>query len=1319
MGTLALLMVLAGGSALDAAEVARAQPLVLDADGDGLPESWETAYQLDDTDPTDDMGEQGDPDMDGITNVEEWRAGTHPRGVYTEYFAEGAMGPILDTRLAVVNADAARTAVVLVRFLAAAGQTVSRLEHVPPLSRRTVDARDVAGIASEFSIEITSSLPVVAERTMEWSGGSGDAHAEGSTSAAERRWFFAEGATHSGFRLFFLISNPGDMPATVGVDYLFPDGAPLHRTHVIAPRSRFTIWANQEHPRLAAAEVSTRFSADVPIVVERAMYTVGPDGRLLAGHAAIGTPEPQPTWYFAEGATGTFFNTFLLLMNPTGHATQVEVVFLRPEGAPVRRTYTVGAQQRYTVWVNHAAPELSATAVGLAVRSLDGTPIVAERAMWWPGDGRGFRASHVTAGLPEASPVWAFAGGESRAGEQDATFVLLANVGDEDATVRVSLLPEDGLPLIHALEVPADSRTNVDVAAVFPAAGGTRYGVLIEALTPGARLVAERSHYVTANGVTFAAGTSTRGRNPRRLLAPPLMRRLARGSAATLYEDVVAAETLAGLDAESSAPGIAAVSIVDGRGVRVSPQPGASGWVTVTLTATGVDGTRETQRFRVKVGDAATSEHTITLSGPATFSLPALGDAAASPEVTTIENIGPTTITGIELFEQGRDWSTVDRILASATAGLTTPDERAHALWHFARTHHVPWWSATINTDLHDPVVVFNGFGYVFCDDISSALGLLFERAGMPARMWNLGVDRHTVVEAYYDGDWHMFDASLDGLFLERDNRTVAGVEDIIADPGLVSRGGWRQDFAYGIWTTPGHFSYPASVLTREGRRMGLTLRPGERLTLSPAVRTGLRYADGSLVSPAGLEPPVLGGGVLASRLDGRQPDALERLRQAHGVAASARGLVRTATVGTATFEVATPWPVVGGQLRATVEPGGPGETVTIDVTASGTGFDFDWSELVSGRFRVPGLHVADGNLRTFTPEHYGPAVHNGPGSTPGYIEYRLSPLRQPGARTRLAGSFYRASASDIVAVQVSADGVRWDTAWIMAPVGGAVLSVDLTEALAACDPCGVRLLVQGTSAPATAGFDALSLEGVEPFGWTPVWSAPSDALVGTTTVEVPLGSLVNSYDGAMVFAYHVRVRLSGSSPVPAALESLALDSNVQAAPQSITQPGAAPVSLVYRDTSAGPRQVRIGHRWHVDEARHRPAAPEPTLSVGGEAIDARTPFHLGWVAPPDPDGDVLITYHVQVCEPRECRYPISASFDEKGTFSNPGADGLFGTTDDGPPVPIISTHWMYLHAWLRAGATYAWRVRVQDASGLWSDWSRPERFHVTAQAPP
>ncbi|MFH0879157.1 MAG: LamG-like jellyroll fold domain-containing protein, partial [Lentisphaerota bacterium] len=54
------------------------QTQTVDSDGDGLPDDWEILYGLDPNDPTGDNGPLGDPDGDGLNNLNEYRTGNNP-----------------------------------------------------------------------------------------------------------------------------------------------------------------------------------------------------------------------------------------------------------------------------------------------------------------------------------------------------------------------------------------------------------------------------------------------------------------------------------------------------------------------------------------------------------------------------------------------------------------------------------------------------------------------------------------------------------------------------------------------------------------------------------------------------------------------------------------------------------------------------------------------------------------------------------------------------------------------------------------------------------------------------------------------------------------------------------------------------------------------------------------------------------------------------------------------------------------------------------------------------------------------------------------
>ena len=54
-----------------------------------------------------------------------------------------------------------------------------------------------------------------------------------------------------------------------------------------------------------------------------------------AGHESAGATAPSTSWFLAEGATGPFFETFVLIANPNDAPTDVTITFLPDTGVPV------------------------------------------------------------------------------------------------------------------------------------------------------------------------------------------------------------------------------------------------------------------------------------------------------------------------------------------------------------------------------------------------------------------------------------------------------------------------------------------------------------------------------------------------------------------------------------------------------------------------------------------------------------------------------------------------------------------------------------------------------------------------------------------------------------------------------------------------------------------------------------------------------------------------------------------------------------------------------------------------------------------------
>jgi hypothetical protein len=328
-------------------------------------------------------------------------------------------------------------------------------------------------------------------------------------------WYLAEGSTSNPFQLFYLLQNPHDQEVTATIRYLLPFGqAPIVKEYTLQPSSRTTILVDGEAPELAMTDVSAVIEATQQIVVERAMYMDRPGEPFAAGHESAGVTAPATEWFLAEGATGPFFELFILLANPTNTPAEVRVDYLQLGGQNLTKNYTVPANGRFTIWVddeqfpNGSGNRLLAnSAVSTRVRSQNGVPIIVERAMWWPQPI--WYEAHNSPGTTTTGTKWALAEGETGGSSQTETYILIANVSDRPGNANVTLHFEDGGTATKSFPLQALSRINVQVTVDFPQAAGRRFAATIESTGDNpAELVVERAMYSDAGGVQWSAGTN-------------------------------------------------------------------------------------------------------------------------------------------------------------------------------------------------------------------------------------------------------------------------------------------------------------------------------------------------------------------------------------------------------------------------------------------------------------------------------------------------------------------------------------------------------------------------------------------------------------------------------------------------------------------------------------------------------------------------------------------------------------------------------------------------------------------------------------------
>jgi hypothetical protein len=486
-----------------------------DADNDQLPDAWETFFGLNPASAAGDQGWGGDPDHDFVPNGTEYAMGSHPVGVFSRYLAEGAANAFFHTELAFYNPRGSDVTAWL-RIQPEAGAELAWPLKVPAHTVRTLRSPLFEAIVpGSFATVIESDTELVIDRTMRWDGSGYGSHSETAIDAPSTTWYLAEGSTSGDFVLFYLLQNPGNAATTATVRFLRPAGqSPIERTYTIAPRARLTIPVDTVAPELANGDVSGVVTSTQPIIVERAMYLNRPGQPFAAGHESAGVTAAATEWFLAEGATGSFFDLFVLIENPGTQTAAVHVDYLLPGGGILGKNYAVAPESRYTIYVDaeelpagSGQRPLASTAVSMRVTSTNGTPIIVERSMWWPQPN--WYEAHNVPATTRTSRSWAIAGGYAGGPNGAETYVLIANTGAEAVSVSVGIAYEDDSPLdVVTVNLPGNSRTNVPVGATFPRAAGQRFAIVVSNSTGFPPLVVERATYESPGGVTWAAGNA-------------------------------------------------------------------------------------------------------------------------------------------------------------------------------------------------------------------------------------------------------------------------------------------------------------------------------------------------------------------------------------------------------------------------------------------------------------------------------------------------------------------------------------------------------------------------------------------------------------------------------------------------------------------------------------------------------------------------------------------------------------------------------------------------------------------------------------------
>ncbi len=185
-------------------------------------------------------------------------------------------------------------------------------------------------------------------------------------------------------------------------------------------------------------------------------------------------------------------------------------------------------------------------------------------------------------------------------------------------------------------------------------------------------------------------------------------------------------------------------------------------------------------------------------------------------------------------------------------------------------------------------------------------------------------------------------------------------------------------------------------------------------------------------------------------------------------------------------------------------------------------------------------------------------------------------------------------------------------------------------------------------------------------------------------------------YDYSIGFT--LRGNANSTPPTQSGVDYLRLVTDLQLSPHSLPALSLGKNVIRYRDSSTGPRKVRITHRWREVTDRMPPGKVQKALRPddGGE-VQVLTPT-LSWAEAASPGASDSVTdYQVMVSMRPDCRWPLCPTL-----YQNVGSE---------------RPAWKVPASFLNPGTTYYWKVRARRSRGDVGDWGRVFRFRTAVNA--
>ena len=216
--------------------------------------------------------------------------------------------------------------------------------------------------------------------------------------------------------------------------------------------------------------------------------------------------------------------------------------------------------------------------------------------------------------------------------------------------------------------------------------------------------------------------------------------------------------------------------------------------------------------------------------------------------------------------DKAPDCSSLKSIVETVTRGCKTNDEKAIAIYNFAR---LAWYHRGYPSEPGGVAALkmINVYGWSLCGGQHAALSAMWRAAGWEWRF--VGWSGHTTVEVNYDDRWHYFDTFLKIYVWKADpnlpgGRTVADQADIAANPELITRDlvldqprkvYYHRGNQFEIINDKANWTAPAFLVCGDGPGGVVSGTQGRRRSGSPKGWAGIKFDEDGYSTDVNLGP--------------------------------------------------------------------------------------------------------------------------------------------------------------------------------------------------------------------------------------------------------------------------------------------------------------------------------------------------------------------------------------------------------------------------------------------------------------------------------